>query len=147
MDLSTVLSSVVVAGVVAGLITLRTSARKIAIENITQQRQLWRETIRTKALDVIHTYVRKNTVRLRELYVEFQLILNPGDNDDKSILDSIWDMALEKENKNLPIELSEKLALLLKHDWERTKKEAKPVFLRWGKPKRTAYSEFKNKRN
>jgi len=46
VDLPTVLSSAVVAGLVAGLVTLRTSERKIAIENITQQRQLWREKIR-----------------------------------------------------------------------------------------------------
>ncbi|NCB82546.1 MAG: hypothetical protein EOM38_09140 [Bacilli bacterium] len=56
MDLSTVLGSGVVAGLVAGLVTLRTTERKIAIENITKQRQLWREKIRAKALETSQAY-------------------------------------------------------------------------------------------
>ena len=147
MDLSTVLGSGVVAGLVAGLVTLITTERKIAIENITQQRQIWREKVREKAIDVIQAYEKKDKSRLNELYVEFQLILNPENNNDKSILDSLWAMLSEEENKKLPVELSEKLALLLKHDWERAKKEAKFVFVPFRKPKRIAYSEFNKKRH
>ena len=106
MDLSTVLGSGVVAGLVAGLVTIRTAERKIAIENITHQRKLWREKIREKALETSRAY---------------------KDND-------------------LIIEFFEKLALLLKHDWERAKLEAKPVWNSSGKPKRISYDEFKNKR-
>jgi len=59
----------------------------------------------------------------------------------------------KKENSNLSIELSEKLSLLLKYDWERAKNEAKPVYFRksvffgWGKLKRTSYEKYKHKRN
>ena len=147
MDLSTVLGSGVVAGLVAGLVTLRTTERKIAIENITQQRKVWRDKVREKALETSKAYKDNDVSKLKELYVEFQLILNPEDENDKSILDTLWAMQNKDEINDLIIEFSEKLSLLLKHDWERAKLEAKPVWHFWGKPKRKAYDEFNNKRN
>ena len=146
MDLSTVLGSGVVAGMVAGLVTLRTTERKIAIENITQQRQLWREKIRLKAIETSKVYKDNDNSKLKELYGEFQLILNPKDNDDKSILDTLWKMQNDNKDNDLIIELTEKLALLLKHDWERAKLEAKPVWSFWSKVERISYDEFENKR-
>lgn len=147
MDLTTILSSGVVAGLVAGLVTLRTTERKIAIENITQQRKLWRDKVREKSLEAAKGYKNNDASKLKELYGEFQLILNPEDDNDKSILDTLWQMQNEHKEKDLIIEFTEKLALLLKHDWERAKLEAKPVCHFWGKPKRIPYNKFKNKRD
>lgn len=147
MDLTTILSSGVVAGLVAGLVTLRTTERKIAIENITQQRKLWRDKVREKSLEAAKGYKNNDASKLKELYGEFQLILNPEDDNDKSILDTLWQMQNEHKEKDLIIEFTEKLALLLKHDWERAKLEAKPVWHFWGKPKRIPYSKFENKRD
>ena len=146
MDLSTVLASGVVAGLVAGLVTLRTAERKIVIENITQQRRAWREKVRSKAIEVVQAFDKKETVKLRELYVGFQVILNPEDPNDNDILDSLWAMLSENASNHLVIEFSEKLSLLLKHDWERAKREAKPAIFRFGEPKRVAYSAFTRKR-
>lgn len=147
MDLTTILTSGVVAGIVAGLVTLRTTERKIAIENITQQRKLWRDKVREKSLEAAKGYKNNDASKLKELYGEFQLILNPEDDNDKSILDTLWQMQNEPKEKDLIIEFTEKLALLLKHDWERAKLEAKPVWHFWGKPKRIPYNQFKNKRD
>jgi hypothetical protein len=128
MDLPTILSSGVVAGLVAGLVALRTSERKIAIENITQQRKLWRDKVRENALEVTSAYRYKNSTKLIDLYVTFQLILNPEDDDDLSILDTLWEMQADESDSNLSIVFSEKLSQLLKHDWERAKIEAKPIW-------------------
>lgn len=147
MDLTTILSSGVVAGLVAGLVTLRTTERKIAIENITQQRKLWRDKVREKSLEAAKGYKNNDASKLKELYGEFQLILNPEDDNDKSILDTLWQMQNEHKEKDLIIEFTEKLALLLKHDWERAKLEAKSVWHFWGKPKRIPYNKFENKRD
>lgn len=147
MDLSTVLGSGVVAGLVASLVTLRTTERKIAIENITQQRQLWRDKVREKSLETSKAYKDKDVSKLKELYGEFQLILNPEDSNDKSILDTLWDMQDKDKTGDLIIEFTEKLSLLLKHDWERAKLEAKPVWHFCGKPVRTPYGDFDNKRH
>ena len=66
---------------------------------------------------------------------------------DISILDTLWEMTNEESKSNLNIELSEKLALLLKHDWERAKREAKPFWFKFCKPSRLSYDEYKHKRN
>lgn len=146
MDLPTILTSGVVAGLVAGLVTLRTSERKIAIENVTQQRQLWREKIRDAAQRIKDSYRNGRKDDLHSQYVEMQLLLNPEDSDDKSILDTIWAMLVESEGGDLHIELAEKLSLLLKHDWERAKREAKPVWFKLLSTKRIPYDKFKFKR-
>jgi len=152
MDLATVLSSGVVAGLIAGLIaglvTLRTSERKIAIENITQQRQLWREKIRNIALRIKTSHQESDKIGLHSQYIELQLLLNPSDSDDKSILDTVWKMIESKNSEGgYHVELGEKLSLLLKHDWERAKREAKPIWFRVRPVKRISYENFANKRN
>ncbi len=146
MDLTTILSSGVVAGTIAGLVTLRTAERNIAIENITKQRAIWREKIREKSLEVTKAFLAKDEIKLLALYNEFLLLLNPFDSEDKLIMDVLWELkSSEPENRKL-IEFSERLSLLLKHDWERAKREAKPIFFRGAKPKRKVYGNFKNKR-
>lgn len=146
MDLPTISSSGVVAGLVAGLVTLRTSERKIAIENITQQRQQWRDKVRDVAQRIKFSYKNDEKEELHSQYVEMQLLLNPEDIDDRSILDTIWSMVDQSAPGDLHIELAEKLSLLLKHDWERAKKEAKPIWYRRSETKRVSYNEFKSKR-
>lgn len=113
MDISTILGSAVVAGIVAGIVTLRISERKISIENVTQQRQEWREKIRKLALNIYSAYSSNETHKVKSYYVELQLLLNPDDNNDIEILDTVWKMHKGSEDHNLDIEISEKLALLL----------------------------------
>ena len=49
MDLLDILSSAVISVLVAALITLRTTDRKVRIENITQERAKWEEKVRGKS--------------------------------------------------------------------------------------------------
>ncbi len=146
MDLATVLSSGVLAGLVAGLVTLRTTERKIAIENITQQRQAWREKIREKANQIHAHYQDGEKKNLLANYIELSLLLNPNDANDYSILDTLWLMISEEDESNIDIEFAEKLALLLKHDWERAKREAKPFWFNFNSVQRVSYSNYKYKR-
>jgi len=146
IDLTTIISSGVVAGIIAGLVALRTAERKIAIENITKQREIWRDKIRVKLLDVTRAFQVKDSPKLLELYNEFALLLNPFDPEDKSIMDVLWELKSGTAEVSKLLELSERLSLLLKHDWERAKTEAKPLFFRGSKPKRKVYGNFKNKR-
>ena len=142
MDLVTVLSSVVLAGLVAGLVSIRMAERKIAIENITQQRQLWREKIRSVSQDIQLSYDEQNQKAMKHHFSTMQLLLNPEDDEDNLILNTLWKMSELSNESDLGIILSEQLALLLKHDWERAKNEAKPVVRLWKKVKRTSYADF-----
>jgi hypothetical protein len=146
MDVTTLFSSAVIAAVVAGFVTLRANDRKIAAENITQQRQLWREKIRILSANICSAYTTNERHKIPALYVELQLLLNPTDSDDLDILDTVWDMREANPNKELDIILGEKLALLLKHDWERAKAESKSSWLKIVTPSRFPYKSFKNSR-
>jgi hypothetical protein len=146
MDVTTLFSSAVIAAVVAGFVTLRANDRKIAAENITQQRQLWREKIRILSVNICAAYTANEHHKIPALYVELQLLLNPTDTDDLDILDTVWDMREANPSKELDIVLGEKLALLLKHDWERAKAESKSSWLKIVTPSRLPYKSFKNSR-
>lgn len=144
MDFTAFLSSSVVGGLVAGFVALRSSERKIQIENVTQERAKWREKVRIKSLEVHRAAVAGNPERLSELSLEFAHNLNPLHQQDKDILAVI---AALKNRDTLYVKLPEfkdRVALLLKHDWERAKHEAKPWFFRFRSPKRTSYEELRN---
>jgi len=143
LDFTAFLSSSVVGGLVAGFVALRSGERKIQIENVTQERAKWREKIRIKSLDVHQAAVANNSAKLNELHLEFSLNLSPFDQEDKDILVVI---ATLKNRDTIEVKLSEfseRVALLLKHDWERAKHEAKPWFFRLCPPERVTYANFK----
>lgn len=142
MDIGTVLSSGVVAGLIAGLVTLRTSERKIAMEHITKQREVWRDKIRTKSLDVTTAIECKALSRLCELHTEFSHLLNPEDQMDVEILDLLKEFKNNTFDDAKHVEFVERVSLLLKHDWQRAKREAKPWFIFPKEPSRKAYQEF-----
>ncbi|WP_147172712.1 hypothetical protein [Pseudomonas sp. SJZ079] len=147
MDIAIVLSSGVVAGIIAGLVTLRTSERKIAIENITKQREVWRDKIRTKSLGVTNAIENKALSELCELYTGFSHLLNPEDMEDFAILSLLWNFKSGRLDEESHLEFIERVSLLLKHDWERAKREAKPWFFFTKEPKRMEYNNFSNKRS
>lgn len=130
MNTELLLMSAVVSALVGGFVSLRVSERKIQIENITQERAKWREQIRVNALKVHQSASRAPTsggkTSLAELRLVFELLLNPLDPEDIDILKCIEGLSeCEEPEKRLP-EFSKRVAYLLKHDWERAKREAKP---------------------
>ena len=124
-----ILTSTVLAAIVAAIVAAWTAQRKISIENITQDRRAWREKVRGKALSVHDSLVSRNKESLDKLRAEFRAILNPTDDDDNAIISRI---SLPEEGKELECaeEFAERIALLLKHDWERVKLEAGPFVMR-----------------
>lgn len=124
-----ILTSTVLAAIVAAIVAAWTAQRKISIENITQDRRAWREKVREKALSIHDSLVSRNQESLDRLRTEFRAILNPTDDDDKAIISCI---TLPEEGKELERaeEFAERIALLLKHDWERVKLEAGPFVMR-----------------
>ncbi|MBM4869253.1 hypothetical protein [Vibrio parahaemolyticus] len=146
IEWGTVLGSGVVAGLVAGLVTLRTTERKIAIENITQQRQVWRDKLRVKAKDVTDAFENKSISKLSILCTEFSHLLNPLNDEDREILKILWDFKAGNFSEQKHVEFIERISLLLKHDWQRAKHEAKPLFFVLKEPSIVKYSEFEFKK-
>lgn len=146
MDFTAFLSSSVVGGLVAGFVALRSGERKIQIENVTQERAKWREKIRVKSAEVHQAAVENDLTKINQAHLEFSLNLNPFDQEDNDILAAIVALKNHDTLEEKMAEFSGRVALLLKHDWERAKHEAKPWFFRCHPPKRTTYAEFKNQR-
>lgn len=128
--IGTILTSSVIAAIVAAAVAVWTTQRRISIENITQDRRQWREKVRERALAVHDVLIARDEEKLNRLRSEFRTILNPCDDYDDEIISYI---AIPDEGKEADRadEFAKKISSLLKHDWERVKLEAGPVILRF----------------
>lgn len=142
METTLLLSSSVLAGLIAALVAIRASERKIQIENVTQERAKWRAKIRELSLAVHQSVATGNNARLGELVLEFSLVLNPLDEEDNAIPDLIYKLTNTSEKSELLLEFRERIALLLKHDWQRAKHESYSWFYK-NPPNRMTYSDYK----
>ena len=139
--------SAVVAALVAGLVALRTNARNIKVANVISERAKWRDKIRDLALQTHRAMFEYKDKELSELHSQLTLNLNPGDPEDRSILKLVGGLPEQKCVSTILDEFTNRLALLLKHDWERAKWESTSI---WGRiasrqlrcPKRITFSEF-----
>jgi hypothetical protein len=127
--IGTLLTSSVIAAIVAAAVAVWTTQKRISIENITQDRRAWREKIRKKALMVHDALIARDEQVLNRLRSEFRALLNPRDPDDNEIISCIKPPNEKKEFEHAD-EFAERVSLLLKHDWERVKLEAGPLIMR-----------------
>jgi hypothetical protein len=111
----------VIAALVSALVSVLTSERRIAMENVTQERTKWREKIRelSAAYQTLILVDEGHDGKLRELKATFSLRVNPHDADDQRLL-----QLLSENNTEMADEFIQRVSLLLKHDWERAKHEA-----------------------
>jgi hypothetical protein len=129
---------------IGAAVSLRTNTRNIKVENITKERAKWRDNVREKALWVHKAAVAKDISALEEHHLAFTLILNPIDTEDRSILSLIQRLKTTADEPRLT-ELADRIALLLKHDWQRAKWEAEGM--KKLEPVRIAYAEFRRRRS
>jgi hypothetical protein len=121
----------VIAALVSALVSVLTSERRIAAENVIQERKNWREEIRelSAVYQTLVLVAEGRDGKLRELRATFYLRVNPHDAEDHRLLQLISETNTEKAD-----EFVQRVALLLKHDWERAKHEASLWRLLWEKP-------------
>lgn len=143
MNWETLLSSTVIAGLVAALISLRTNERKIHIENITQERAKWRASMRELADGIIKAATTHDSQIVTLQCSQLSLNLNPFDAEDKALILVAQQLANPVGLDSRVQEFTDRMALLLKHDWDRAKREAHPTFYHGGEPRRVPYCEFK----
>jgi HAMP domain-containing protein len=121
------LASAAFGAVFGAFVTLYNSERKIRIENVTQERAKWRDKIRSKATEISRAATGNDNAKLLELRRELSLHLNPFDPVDNDILDQIRHLVVPSaDDIDTRIDAFFKnVAYLLKHDWERAKREAR----------------------
>lgn len=128
------LTALVASGITA-LATWGVARRQIKAQYITAERTKWRGDIRRLTVRVRRAISDQDQVRLGELKDELRIRLNPSDPKDKKIL-CCMDVRSGTE------EFVGRIALLLKHDWERVKLESGFPFIScFAKPKRLELGE------
>jgi hypothetical protein len=119
--IAVLLASGVVAAAVSGIITLLTAERRLASENVIQERKDWREHVRKIAANVYKAFLANGPDQdtFRKLRAELALRLNPHEAEDQKILELV-----ESGNAAHAEEFNQRISLLLKRDWERAKRDA-----------------------
>lgn len=143
MDFITILSSSVLAGLVAALVSLRNSERKINVENVTQERAKWRSAMRALTDTLIKAAHERNAEEVERQCAQLALNVNPFDAEDKALVEIAKKFSCDTDLNSHLNEFTDRMALLLKHDWERAKREAHPLCFRGNEPRRIPYCEFK----
>ncbi len=131
-DLTTALIALAV-GVLGGFVTWTVAERRIAAEHVTAERAKWRKKVRRKALEVHDTLLLETPAepQLFRLRMEFGALLNPHDREDRGILNCIEAGDPDGCPRDRAREFGDRIALLLKHDWQRVKLEAGFFLWRW----------------
>lgn len=113
-------------GIFGSLITLLFTRydkdKSIIIRNITQERQKWREKIRELVVEINENSLNGNWQKVTEARAQFQVLINPYDKNDQDIVDRLVSLEVNKETSTLR-EINDSISRLLKHDWERVKRE------------------------
>lgn len=136
-----VLTSAVIAAVFTALFSLLNSERQIAAQNVIQERKDWRNKIRVIASKIREALVSEvqGATELNALRARLSLLINPHDPMDDEILQIIAAGDASRTD-----EFTQRIALLLKHDWERAKYEASLLRrLREKAPKRVAFNDYR----
>ena len=133
-DVLSVLSGVtltVVAGWVASLLALRKDERAVQMEQVTKERTKWRDTMRKTTEEIALTYFEDKTQpvlgKVAALRARLATSINPKDKcHDQPILTHFDDL-FSGSKSDLDV-FTRRIALLLKHDWERVKWECSPIY-------------------
>jgi hypothetical protein len=120
---SAILTSAVIAAIVSAIVSVLTTERGIAAAHVTRERMKWRDKIRGVALEVYKELASHSpdSDKLNELRTRFSFQVNPHHGVDDDILQLIDASNVSPSRAD---EFRQRVALLLKHDWERAKHEA-----------------------
>lgn len=134
LDIPSLLAGIslpVIAGWMASFISLRNAERAIEIEQVTKERAKWRNNMREIAKEIAEAYFEnsKSSVpgKVAGLRGKLATSINPKDDEDDNRILSHFDELFSGNRSDLDV-FSKRIALLLKHDWERVKWDCKPIY-------------------
>lgn len=124
------------AACVTALVALRIAVRNAQIDNITKERTKWRERLRELADELARAVDTLDRSRIRRSAQELKLLLNPFELEDQQIVSAVMRLAScsVDERHGFLDEVTTRLSLLLKHDWECCKYETRLWAPRWAAP-------------
>ena len=137
MEIEAILSSVVITTIISSVISFFISRRESNLHYITGERKEWREKIRYISCELQDANYKKTIKILTDLKVRINAFGNRENIISYNSDTHIWEIIgeIEKEELNIKYlrqkqkQLIEYLALLLKFDWEKSKKRNQRKYL------------------
>lgn len=127
--ITAIVGSSVLSAIITSLFTKSSKDKSDKLQYITNERKQWRDDIRKAAVEVRkisnNEQAEKMFKTIQEAKTYFQVRLNPEDTEDNKLLE-----CFNIENNKMADDFDEFVARLLKHDWERVKKETGRSFLK-----------------
>lgn len=124
------ISLTAVAGWIGSFFSLRKDERAVEIEQITKERTKWRDNMRKLTEEIVSTYHDNNQQaeqkKVATIRARLATSLSPKCEHDKQIVQHFDDLFSGKKN-DIDV-FVRRIAMLLKHDWERVKWECKPIY-------------------
>ena len=124
-----IMSSSVLTATITSLFTKISKDKSDKLQYITNERKQWRDDIRKAVVEVRKISDDKQTEKMFKSFQEaktyFQVRLNPEDEEDNKLLE-----CFDTKNNKITDNFNEYVARLLKHDWERVKKETDRNFIK-----------------
>lgn len=124
------LSAAFAGGWLTSWLALRKDERAVQVEQITKERAKWRDNMRSLAASIAGTWHEHNAApdhaKVAALRTRLATSINPKDEHDQAIL-AHFDQLFAGTSDNLSV-LIRRIALLLKHDWERVKWDCMPIY-------------------
>lgn len=117
-----ILGSGIFGSLITLLFTRYDNDKSIIIQNVTQERQKWRKKIRALVVAINKNSLNGNWQKVAEARAQLQVLINPYDANDKDIINRLVSLEFCKDTSTLQ-EFNDSISRLLKHDWERVKKE------------------------
>ena len=124
------------AGMSGAVASVITSRKTLLAQNVTAERAKWRDKLRTA---IEQAFTSRNRAGWRALWLTLNVNTNPFDPEDRLIVSRVRQLATAGRNPALEDELIDRLALLLRHDWDRAKYEAGDDVL---PARRMAYDDY-----
>ena len=97
--------------------------------------------MRSLAADLTEAAQAKDQQRVALLCSQLELNLNPFDREDQALVIAARILSDPVKLDDHTREFGVRMTLLLKHDWDRAKREAQPWFFRGNEPRRVPYCE------
>lgn len=136
VDLSSLLAGVtftVIAGWIASFFALRKDERAVQLEQITKERTKWRDNMRKTSEEIAQLYFENKATavpgKVAALRARLVTSINPKDDPNDQLILTHYDEIFSGAKADLDV-LTKRIALLLKHDWERVKWDCTPIYVK-----------------
>ncbi len=136
IDLTSLLAGVsltAIGGWIASFIALRKDERAVQLEQVTKERAKWRDNMRKLCEEIAAAHFENKAKpipgKVASLRARLATSINPKDTTDDGAILAHYDRLFSAETDDLKV-FAHRIALLLKHDWERVKWECTPLYIK-----------------